>query len=336
MESTQELSDGAVHKPKKVTATNSHRQQGATKTPGTATLKLTPTKLVPSNKSLPLRGTLGNLENGGGASHAFRQEPAIPATPKERTQFARFDVQTPSSMGRMFSSKSSKLPSSTLSGNANPKKSTRQSQSWTAVIKPSPLKRKVDVVEDLELVQSTKKAKDGQDGPMEKLPMQTSSSSSQTDDTLQQIHSEGAMSEIYREVSYLHLNEGSPSQPQNKRPQTGGRPKVPGANARGGPRTATYLRSTKPVATEIPMDVWRNILAFCPLDFLIKARTISKDFLVALSYESTWREARMLNYGPECPDPPAGLTEFQYADLLTGIGCQTKSCRKVPRKASHT
>lgn len=334
MESTQGPFDGAVHKPKNVTSTSSHRHQATVKTPGTATLKLTPTKLVPSNKSRPRRGRPGNLENSGGAPFAFRQETTIPITPKETTQYARFDIQTPSSMGRMFSSKASKLPPSTISGNANPNKPSEQSQSWMAINKPSPLKRKVDVVEDLELVTLIKKIKDSQDGLMEERPMQTSSST-QTDDTLQRFHSDVAMSEIHSEVSYLRLNEGSPSVPNNGK-QNGGRPRVPGSNARGGAPIATYFRSNKPVATEIPMDVWQNILAFCPLDFLIKARTISNSFLLALSYESTWREARMLNYGPECPDPPAGLSEFQYADLLTGIGCQTKSCRKVPRKASHT
>ena len=335
MESTQEPSDGAVHKPKKVTAANSHRQPATLKTPGTATLKLNQTKSVPSNKSLPLRGTPGSLENSGGVPHTVRQENTVPMNSKTRTQYARFDVQTPSSMGLMFSSKTSKLPSSTIGGNTNPKKSPRQSQSWTAINRPSPLKRKADFVEDLELVEPTKKIKDSQNELMEERPMKTSSST-QTDDTLQRLHPDGAMSEMYREVSYLRLTEGSPSEPKNKKQGNNGRPKVTATNAKGGARIATYFRSTKPVATEIPMDVWQNILAFCPLEFLIKARTISRSFLLALSYESTWREARMLNYGPQCPDPPAGLTEFQYADLLSGIGCQTKSCKKVPRKASHT
>ncbi|KAL9122388.1 MAG: hypothetical protein Q9187_001054 [Circinaria calcarea] len=333
MDSTQEPPDGAVHKPKKVTTAKSHRQQGTLKTPGTATLKLTPTKLGASKNALPPRGMLGNLDHSGGTSHDFKQETPILITPKEKFKYTRFDIQTPSSIGRKVTSKASKLPLSITGGYADSKKATRQSQSWTAVKKPSPPKRKADVIEDAELPTSIKKIKDGQDGPMEEQPRQISSSA-QTDDDVQRLQSDIAMSEMDREVSCLRLREGLPSELKDKKQKNGGRPKTTSSHARGRHRTPTCLRTSKPVATRIPLDVWRSIFAFCPLDFLIKARTVSKDFLLALGYESTWREARMLNYGPEFPDPPAGLTEFQFADLLTGMGCQAKWCKNRSRKAN--
>ena len=89
---------------------------------------------------------------------------------------------------------------------------------------------------------------------------------------------------------------------------------------------ATILRKNRPVTTEIPLDVWRRVLEFCPLAFLLKARTISRNFYLALTYETTWRRARKRAYGHDCPDPPAGLTEFQFADLLNGSGCQSREC----------
>lgn len=334
MDSTQVPSDCAVHKPKKVTTANLHRQQGTLRTPGTATLKLTPTKLGASKNAFPARGIPGNLGHSGGTFHAFKEETPIHITPKEKFKYAHFDIQTPSSIGRKVTSKASKLPPSITGGYADSKKTTRQSHSWTAVNRPSPPKRKADVIEDAELPIPIKKIKDDQDGRMEERPRQICSFT-QTDDDVQRLQSDVAMSEMDREVSCLRLREGSPSGLEKKKQKNGGRPRTTGSDARGKSRTVTCLRTSKPVATQIPLDVWRNIFAFCPLDFLIKARTVSKDFLLALGYESTWREARLINYGPECPDPPAGLTEFQYADLLTGMGCQTKWCKNRPRKASN-
>ena len=116
----------------------------------------------------------------------------------------------------------------------------------------------------------------------------------------------------------------------------GGRPRTAHLKPRRSNGHAIILRKNNPVITEIPLDVWQNILAFCPLEFLVKARGVSRNFRLALSYESTWRESRMRNYGPDCPDPPAGFTEMQYADLLTGNGCQTRSCQEKARKVNMT
>ena len=80
------------------------------------------------------------------------------------------------------------------------------------------------------------------------------------------------------------------------------------------------------------MDVWRHVLAYCPLDFLLKARTVCRSFRKALSHDLAWKEARLNNYGIDLPGPLPGLSEMQYADLLSGIGCQGKGCDQKARK----
>ena len=94
----------------------------------------------------------------------------------------------------------------------------------------------------------------------------------------------------------------------------------------------TVFRTSRPILTRSPLDVWRDIFAQCPLEFLIKARAVCRDFRIILSSEVTWKQIRLRNYGPDCPDPPPGMTEMQYADLLTGRGCQSKGCSGKARK----
>lgn len=91
-------------------------------------------------------------------------------------------------------------------------------------------------------------------------------------------------------------------------------------------RNKAVLRASKPIVASIPIDVWQVIFAFCPPRFLIKARSVCRVFKRALEYNKTWEDARWTTYGPKCPGPPAGLTEMQFADLISGIGCQDGSC----------
>ena len=81
-----------------------------------------------------------------------------------------------------------------------------------------------------------------------------------------------------------------------------------------------------PLTTVMNLDAWKCIFEQCHPSFLLKARTISKDFRYVLDYDKVWEAARLNTYGKECPPPPPGLTEWQYADLLTDIGCQAKGC----------
>ena len=86
------------------------------------------------------------------------------------------------------------------------------------------------------------------------------------------------------------------------------------------------MRIGHPVAVSTPMDVWRVLLQSCDPVFLLKARRVSRSFSSILECDKIWEEARLRIYGPDCPGPPANLTEWQYADLLTGVGCQAKNC----------
>lgn len=98
----------------------------------------------------------------------------------------------------------------------------------------------------------------------------------------------------------------------------------------------TRLRKDRPVVAEVNLDIWREILAFCPPDFLIKARGVCKTFKSILDEKSqmVWQLSRIRYFGPAIPDPPLGVSEMQYADLITGTGCQNINCKmeKAARK----
>ena len=120
----------------------------------------------------------------------------------------------------------------------------------------------------------------------------------------------------------------SPTPVKNK----GGRPRSinPVKKIPTGP---TILRTSNPVKTVINMDAWRCIFEFCPVDFLLNARKVCSGFREALSGPNIWQTARFNTLGPTHPACPPQLTEMQYADLLTGLGCQSRGCgNKKARK----
>lgn len=100
----------------------------------------------------------------------------------------------------------------------------------------------------------------------------------------------------------------------------GGRPRSATKRGRRG-NGPTRLRMGKPVASEVPMDVWEMVLPYCPGRFLAKARQINRSFHRALSYESIWRRNRLQLHGKELPGPFPGMREDEYANLLEGLGC---------------
>ena len=126
-----------------------------------------------------------------------------------------------------------------------------------------------------------------------------------------------------KDEDYSKLYNGQP--PKKKKPGP-----VPRATPRPPlPRKApTRLRKDRPVRTGLPMDVWETILSFCSLEKLLKLRVLSWTFYSALKNDGTWRRARIHQFGPDQPDPPDGLTEMQYADLLVGVGCQGAGCKE--------
>jgi len=76
------------------------------------------------------------------------------------------------------------------------------------------------------------------------------------------------------------------------------------------------------------MEVWANVLELgFDLKDLLGLRLVSRKFLGALQLQKVWKEARLRTYGSDCPGPPAGLTEFEYARLLLGKGCQAPDCK---------
>ena len=116
----------------------------------------------------------------------------------------------------------------------------------------------------------------------------------------------------------------------------GGRPK--------GRKSKTYktykgparFQKNRPVKARISVDIWENILNFCSPEFLLKARTISSTFRSVLKDDSLiWKRARMNYFDPDMPDPPLGLSEPQYADLLTGTGCHTRGCESTRARKTY-
>lgn len=110
----------------------------------------------------------------------------------------------------------------------------------------------------------------------------------------------------------------------------GGRPrgrKPPAAKIPKTPKGPMRFQKNRPVKAAVNVDVWENILSFCPPDFLLQAREISSTFRSVLKADShIWKTSRVSHFGHDMPDPPSGLSEPQYIDLLTGTGCQARGC----------
>ena len=118
----------------------------------------------------------------------------------------------------------------------------------------------------------------------------------------------------------------------------GGRPRVEcrKPRARKTPKGQTRLQKNHPIKATVNVDVWENILVFCPPEFLLKARSISRTFRSILKDDSLiWGRARVKYFGPDLPEPPPGLSEPQYADLLTGSGCQTPGCTSSKTRKTY-
>lgn len=128
------------------------------------------------------------------------------------------------------------------------------------------------------------------------------------------------------EAGVTHTASGEnelPAGPKFVKPNKGGRPRKHPYPVL---KPAKFFRTNKPIALELPADIWTRIFDFCPPDFLLQIRQINSLLRMLLDKQSQWKKARLHTYGFDHPDPPPGLTEMQYADLLTGVGCQ--GCHK--------
>ncbi|KAI9834853.1 MAG: hypothetical protein M1819_002761 [Sarea resinae] len=116
-------------------------------------------------------------------------------------------------------------------------------------------------------------------------------------------------------------DQGSTAQPHGKkRKGGGGRPRNP-TPKRSKQKGPTKLRKGREVVAAVPMDVWQLVLSYCPPTFLGRAQRINRSFQDALSYESAWTMNRIQNYGEDMPGPLPGLKEWEYVNLIEGMGC---------------
>ena len=120
--------------------------------------------------------------------------------------------------------------------------------------------------------------------------------------------------------------------PLAQRKNRGGRPRTKVTKVEK--KQKLKLRKNSPIKAEIPLDVWHQVFIHCPPHFLVRARSVYKSWYQALQYDSTWVQARQNHYGVDLPPPPPTITELQYADLLSGVGCQGKEC--TDQKARKT
>ena len=142
---------------------------------------------------------------------------------------------------------------------------------------------------------------------------------------------------ILRDSSTNATSSPTPSvgPPRNR----GGRPK--GRKPRAAkpfktPKGPMRFQKNHPVKAAVNVDVWENILSFCPPDFLLKARTVSSTFWSVLEDDSPiWKISRVKHFGSDMPGPPSGLSEPHYADLLTGTGCQTRGCTSKKTRKTY-
>ena len=116
----------------------------------------------------------------------------------------------------------------------------------------------------------------------------------------------------------------------------GGRPKRETPLLPRQPKGALRLRVSKPVNAFLPPEIWKLILEQSSPALLLRARALSRSFYNVLTYgseQSTWTAARKLTYGDHHPDPPTGVDEIRYADLLEGHGCQ--SCKNLKTRKTY-
>lgn len=112
-----------------------------------------------------------------------------------------------------------------------------------------------------------------------------------------------------------------------------GRPSSIGTFTRNAPLQPhlgpTQLSAKSPVQVPIPFEVWEHILSWTPLPFLRSVKDLSPTFRGILASNTPWRKSRRRTFSAEHPDPPPGMHEREYAELILGSGCQNESCRRT-------
>ncbi|KAF2184414.1 hypothetical protein K469DRAFT_633847 [Zopfia rhizophila CBS 207.26] len=86
----------------------------------------------------------------------------------------------------------------------------------------------------------------------------------------------------------------------------------------------TKLRRGRRLSKQIDLDCWFTILTFSdPAQLLEMRDKIASCYRFLRDNPSLWKHSRNNFYGDELPDPPAEITEFQYAHLRHGHGCMS-------------
>ncbi|KAK7607184.1 hypothetical protein BKA81DRAFT_359109 [Phyllosticta paracitricarpa] len=95
----------------------------------------------------------------------------------------------------------------------------------------------------------------------------------------------------------------------------------------------TRIRKDRRVHTPVYQDVWKRIFELSDPAMLFTYEKVSSEFLQALGYSHIWRHAMRHHFGPNLPPTPSGITDRQYADLLSGQGCM--SCREPKARKTY-
>ena len=141
-----------------------------------------------------------------------------------------------------------------------------------------------------------------------------------------------AVSELVGDEDNKKLKTTGAAPVKNK----GGRPKKEKPTPPRQPKGALRLRISKPVKAFLPPELWKLVFEQSSPALLLRARILNRNFYYGLtngSEQSTWVTARKLTYGSDHPDPPAGVDEIQYADLLEGQGCQ--GCKNTKTRKTY-
>jgi hypothetical protein len=86
-------------------------------------------------------------------------------------------------------------------------------------------------------------------------------------------------------------------------------------------------KKTKVPSKGVDLDCWFTILSFSDPAQLLEMRIgIPSCFHFLRDNPTLWKHSRNYHYGSDLPEPPSELTEFQYADLRHGHGCQDHTC----------
>ncbi|KAF2491070.1 hypothetical protein BU16DRAFT_621729 [Lophium mytilinum] len=96
----------------------------------------------------------------------------------------------------------------------------------------------------------------------------------------------------------------------------------------------TKLRVSNPVRTPVSACIWNNVFKWSHPNTLLTCRDMQFFMPLLANHTAVWRDSRVNTYGNEIPDPLPGLSEEQYANLLSNRkGCQVTGCEdKLARK----